>query len=105
MRPDEIVGLLKEIKDTIRPAQHVIISVITGVMIDDIINIIWEMLPVIRVMPNTAIEIGESMTCISTNAQGAKYLDTIRSIFDCMGKTKVISETEMIGATKLLLHS
>ncbi|MGQ9816819.1 MAG: pyrroline-5-carboxylate reductase family protein [bacterium] len=62
------MGLLKEIKDTIGPAQHVIISVITGVMIDDIINIIWEMLPVIRVMPNTAIEIGESMTCISTNA-------------------------------------
>ncbi len=99
--PNEIIGLLEEIKNTLSPSQHVLISVVTGVMIADIARIINKKMPILRAMPNTAIELGESMTCISYNDQAAKYLNEIIGIFDCMGKTKIIPETEMIGATVL----
>jgi pyrroline-5-carboxylate reductase len=55
----------------------------------------------VRVMPNTAIAIRESMTCLSCNGRAEKHIDYIKGLFDCVGKTKIIPETDMIAATAL----
>jgi len=99
--PSDIIGLLKEIKPVIKTTKHIIISVVTGVTITDIQEVLGKKLPIFRAMPNTAISIKESMTCLSYNSYGEKYIGYIKELFDCLGNTKVIPESDMIAATSL----
>jgi pyrroline-5-carboxylate reductase len=57
--------------------------------------------PVVRVMPNTAIAIQESMTCISARPEDKDALDLSVQIFDKLGKSVVIHEDLMVPATAL----
>ena len=52
-------------------------------------------------MPNTAIAIQESMTCLSTDDANASALPAVKKMFDALGKTLVIDETLMVPATAL----
>ena len=52
-------------------------------------------------MPNTAIAVGESMTCLASNDAHEEALTTAEAIFDTVGKTARIREEEMIAATAL----
>jgi pyrroline-5-carboxylate reductase len=53
----------------------------------------------LRIMPNIALEICESMTCISFRNTESKHEERILSVFDKMGKTMIISEDLMGAAT------
>jgi len=64
-------------------------------------NHLGDEVEIIRVMPNTAIAIKESMTCISTDKVESKGLEIAKQIFDSLGKTLVIAEDLMIPATAL----
>jgi pyrroline-5-carboxylate reductase len=50
-------------------------------------------------MPNVAVAIGRSMTCLSTGSDAA--LERARAVFDAVGTTVVIDEEQMIPATAL----
>jgi pyrroline-5-carboxylate reductase len=50
-------------------------------------------------MPNTAISVGESMTCLSANEKGKKNIEFAKIIFDAIGKTMCIEEKLMQSAT------
>ena len=52
-------------------------------------------------MPNTAIAIQESMTCLSSSNKKNSSLDIANEIFDSVGKTLVIDEELMVPATAL----
>ena len=65
VKPFQLKDVLTSIKPQLNPNKHVLISVATGVWIKDMQEILDEPFPVFRVMPNTAIAIQESMTCIS----------------------------------------
>jgi len=54
---------------------------------------------VVRVMPNTAIEYGASMTCIA--GEDEKSVEQARTLFETMGQTMVIKENLMPAATIL----
>ena len=54
-----------------------------------------------RVMPNTAISIQESMTCIAGNGNTKDCLDTVKELFDQLGQTVIITE-ELMGAATVL---
>ncbi len=101
VRPSEVVEVLKQIRKFIKPTYHVMVSVVTGVTTGDISEITGKKFPIIRAMPNTAIAIGESMTCLCCNREGSRYIEYISDIFQCMGKTKIVSEDDMIAATSL----
>src|SRR5690606_6719081 len=64
VKPYQIENVMKEIVPVLTK-KHILISVITGVTLDDLKNMASIALPVFRAMPNTAIAIRESMTCIS----------------------------------------
>ncbi|MEO1254683.1 MAG: pyrroline-5-carboxylate reductase dimerization domain-containing protein, partial [Bacteroidota bacterium] len=55
--------------------------------------------PVVRAMPNTAIAIGESMTCIASN--NSDGLAITEKLFNAVGKTLTIEEDLMQAATVL----
>jgi len=82
-------------------AKHILVSVVTGVLISDIEQSIQKKIPVFRAMPNTAISIQESMTCLSyTNATEAQ-ITFVKKVFSTLGKVVVIDEKLMEAATIL----
>jgi pyrroline-5-carboxylate reductase len=66
VKPYQVSEVLNSFKKQLT-ASHILVSVVTGVLIKDIEDIIKKKLPVCRAMPNTAIAIQESMTCLSFN--------------------------------------
>jgi pyrroline-5-carboxylate reductase len=89
-------GLKKELS-----ARHVLVSVITGVSVKDIQGIVKKKMPVFRAMPNTAIAIQQSMTCISHSDATAQQVDFVKEIFAVLGKVVAIDEKLMDAATVL----
>jgi pyrroline-5-carboxylate reductase len=101
VEPQQINGLLKEINPFLLPERHMIISVVTGVKITQIEEIAGTEIPVVRAMPNIAISVGESMTCIAGRASNDDSLVIAGKLFDLVGRTLVINEEEMIAATAI----
>lgn len=100
VQPKQVEKLIDEIRPALND-DHIIVSVITGVEIAQLQEYLQLSNPVIRCMPNTAVAIGQSMTCICTNGTGKDHLELIQSLFETVGKTLVIEERLMKAATVL----
>ena len=100
VQPQQITELLEQIAPSIDPARHRVISVVSGVSIRQLRERLGEAVPIIRAMPNTAVSIGQSMTCLSSNESGAALTEA-QALFDLVGQTLVIAEEMMIPATAL----
>ncbi len=98
VQPRQLDDLLDEIKPALDTVKHVVASVVTGVSIAEIQQKLGDAISIIRVMPNTAIAKGESMTCIATNGH-KNGLEEVKNIFDALGSTLVINEKLMQAAT------
>lgn len=101
VQPQQLNELLSEICENINPKKHLLISVVSGASIKAIKNHIGKNVEVVRAMPNTAISIQESMTCISAESKTNDALKVTKKIFDQVGKTLIIDEELMIPATAL----
>ena len=77
------------------------ISLVSGVEINNISSIIGDQIPIVRAMPNTAISIRESMTCITTIQKWEHHLDKVKALFNDVGETAIINEEKMTSATAL----
>lgn len=98
VQPGHFAEILQSIKDLLGD-NHVLISTITGFGIDKMENIVGKERYIIRSMPNTAISVGKSMTCICSNANGKKRIDLAKAIFNRMGHSMDIPESQMQAAT------
>lgn len=101
VQPGQLADLLNSIGPFLESKKQLVLSTVTGVSIRDIAASVGNSVPVIRVMPNTAIAIGESMTCLAANGLEGKALKKAVELFDRMGKTMVIKEEQMTPATAL----
>ncbi|QTE23521.1 pyrroline-5-carboxylate reductase [Polaribacter cellanae] len=93
---------LEQILDDIKPIlteKHVLISTITGFLIPKIEEKVGADKFIIRAMPNTAIAVGKSMTCLCSNAKGAKRIQLAEAIFNRLGHSLAIPESQMQAAT------
>jgi pyrroline-5-carboxylate reductase len=99
VKPQQFSTLAEEIKNAVT-AEHVVISTITGITHKEIESILGN-IPVFRIMPNTALEICESMTCISYKNAQTTHEEMVMSIFEKMGKILVIPE-DMMGAATVI---
>mgnify|MGYP000480341597 FL=1 len=79
--------------------KHVLISTITGFSISRIENLVGADQFIIRAMPNTAIAVGKSMTCVCSNEKGKQRLAVAEAIFNRLGTTISIPEQQMQAAT------
>ena len=98
--PQQLNHLLAEIGAGITPGQHTVVSLVSGASIAEISQKLPRGITVIRAMPNTAIAIRQSMTCIAAADQGEE-LATVKRLFEGLGKVVVIEEELMIPATAL----
>ncbi|HMI31335.1 MAG TPA: pyrroline-5-carboxylate reductase [Candidatus Limnocylindrales bacterium] len=99
--PQQIDALLAEISPHLRPDAHTLISVVSGVTIAEIKARLPAGVRVVRAMPNTAIAIRESMTCLASDETDREAIDVAQPIFGALGRTLVLDEDQMIAATAL----
>jgi pyrroline-5-carboxylate reductase len=99
VQPAQVKELLEELRDLFIPDRQVLVSVVTALGIDELKAILGMNIPVVRVMPNTAITICESMTCLAAKHEDRLSLDRVRKIFESLGSTIVIEESLMQAAT------
>ena len=100
VKPYHIEGVVKEIKPFLSPGK-IFISIVAGVGIDALSEMAGADIPIFRVMPNTAIALQESLTCISANENTEPYRQYVVELFDKLGKTVEIAEELMAAATVL----
>ena len=100
VKPYHIAQVIEEIKPVLGP-EKIIISIVAGVGIDELGEMAGKNLPIFRVMPNTAIALQESLTCISSNENTAPHKKYVIDMFNKLGKTIEIGEELMAAATVL----
>jgi len=100
VKPYQVTDVLNSFKNELT-ARHILVSVVTGVLITEIEEVVKLKLPVFRAMPNTAIAIRESMTCLSFTNAAARQVDFVKDLFSTLGKVVMIDEKLMEAATVL----
>lgn len=101
VQPRQLDTLLAEIRGALDPKRHTLISVVTGVSIAQVRAQLGIDLPIVRATPNTAIAIGQSMTCLAALPEHGDELRQATTLFDAVGTTLVIDESMMESATAL----
>ncbi len=98
VQPKQLEEILFQSKEYISKEQ-LIISTITGFSIEKIETILGQGFSIIRAMPNTAIAVEKSMTCISANTNDTSKITIAESIFNQLGNSMIIPENLMQAAT------
>ena len=101
VQPKQVKLLMEEIGKLLDIKKHILVSTVTGVTTEEIAGQIQNKIPIIRSMPNTAIAIGASMTCLCSLNATEQQMAIIRKLFDGLGKTMIIEERLMKAATVL----
>ncbi|HXY18476.1 MAG TPA: pyrroline-5-carboxylate reductase [Gemmatimonadales bacterium] len=99
--PQQLNALLDELRGSVDAARHTVVSVVSGASIAAIRAGLGTTAPIIRAMPNTAIAVRESMTCLATDAASHDRLAIVKTLFGAVGQCVVISEDLMVPATAL----
>lgn len=100
VKPFQVSEVLTAIKKDLA-AGKILISVVTGVTISDMESIVGKKVTLFRAMPNTAIAIQESMTCISSKDAGIGEIKYVNELFGKLGKVVTIDEKLMEASTIL----
>ncbi len=85
IKPYNILGVVKEIKNHLDSEKHTIVSLATGVSIQEIEKELPQNISVFRAMPNTAAAVSESITCICSNSNNEQKKKSIENIFNSIG--------------------
>ncbi|MFA6276639.1 MAG: pyrroline-5-carboxylate reductase [Pedobacter sp.] len=99
--PQQLKKVLEEIASSINPEKQLIISVVSGVSCEDVRKELGNNVQVIRAMPNTAIAIGQSMTCIASDNAIDKNMKDVTTLFETVGSVVTINEDLITSATAL----
>jgi pyrroline-5-carboxylate reductase len=100
VKPFQVAEVITGIKKDVT-VKHVLVSVITGVSLADLATMAKKKIAVFRAMPNTAIAIQESMTCISHENATTTQIDFVKGLFETVGKVVMIEDKLMDAATVL----
>lgn len=104
VKPWILPGVLEEIAPMVAFREQIIVSLASGITIDDMANILSRYSSariLFRVIPNTAMTVRKSMTFISHNNATEKQVEKVQAIFDQVGETAVIDERFLPAATAL----
>ena len=100
VKPFQVAEVIERIKPSLTP-NHVLVSVVTGITVEMLRNYAGNQVTLVRAMPNTAIAIQESMTCLCFDTISEETLNYVQELFNQLGKVVVIDEKLMDAATVL----
>ena len=102
VQPQQLGELLRGIGPSLEPERHRLVSVVSGASIAEIREACGRSVHIVRAMPNTAVMIGESMTCLAAEDDAPEgALAEAESLFEVVGRTLVIPEEMIVPATAL----
>lgn len=101
VQPRQLDELMLEIAPLLDARRHLLISLVSGATIADVGRLAGPDVAVVRAMPNTAVAMGRSMTCIALKEDRAEIREAAVGLFDTVGLTLVIDEELMVPATAL----
>lgn len=101
LKPYNVKEVLESVKQHFDPSGHIVVSVVTGVLLKEIAAFVDSATPVFRAMPNTAIAIQESVTCICHSGASDDQVKYVTELFNHLGITIPIDEKLMDAATVL----
>lgn len=100
VKPHQIKAIAEEIVSHLK--NPLLISVITGVSLENLASYFGAGKRIVRAMPNTAASQAESMTCIALNEQTTKEDKNVtEKLFSTLGEAVFIEEKLMDAATVL----
>lgn len=101
LKPYTILGVLHELQFDFDPERHILVSLATGISLNELQQTLKNNTPVFRAMPNTAADVGTSMTCIATQSSNKEAANLVEQCFNAIGQTIMIDEGLMDSATVL----
>lgn len=100
IKPQAAVKAMHEVKDKL-PGQVIIISIIAGMKLDSL-EAVFQTQPVIRVMPNTPVAVGEGMSAFALGKYAAeKETEIVEKLLSAVGKAILVKEEAMDAVTGL----
>jgi pyrroline-5-carboxylate reductase len=99
--PQQLNEALTQLKPAIDLNKQLVVSVVTGAHTQVFRNQLGDALRIVRAMPNTAMKVGESMTCLSAVNATEEDIQLVQDIFNTMGQCIQINEDLMSAATAL----
>jgi pyrroline-5-carboxylate reductase len=99
--PQQLDEALSQLQPAIDLEKQLVVSVVTGAHTQVFRDKLGDKLRIVRAMPNTAMKVGESMTCLSAVNATQEDVDMVQNIFNTMGQCIVINEDMMSAATAL----
>ena len=97
--PGQAKDVMLELKEELCSGSKILASVVSTVSIKDLKNWVGQEVEIVRIMPNTAVEFGASMSCFS--GENEQVVEQVKQLFEPMGQTMVINEQLMPAATIL----
>ncbi len=101
LKPYNVKEVLEELKNSFDAKKHIVISVVTGIYLKELTAIVDHGIPVFRAMPNTAIAIQESVTCLCHANATDEHVAYVTELFNQLGISISIDEKLMDAATVL----
>lgn len=101
VKPKQTKEVLQQIKFAVEKKNPIVVSVVTGVLVQDMKAILGSQARVYRAMPNTAIAIGESMTCLAGDETNKEAAEKVQTLFSKLGEAIYIQE-ELMNASTIL---
>ncbi|MFV0471999.1 MAG: pyrroline-5-carboxylate reductase [Paludibacteraceae bacterium] len=92
VKPWLVENVAAEIKNYIDPKKQIIVSIAAGVDFSQLIEFVGSDVTLFRVIPNTAIEVKESVSTIASLNADDEQIQFVKSIFDELGKTFIVDE-------------
>lgn len=99
--PQQLKKVLVEVAPEIDKKNQIFVSIVSGVSCADLKAVLGEDATVVRAMPNTAIAIAQSMTCIASDHASDGSLAEVEKMFETVGSVVIINEDLMTSATAL----
>jgi len=100
IKPYQADEVISEIKPFLKPGQ-IVASMMTGISIKELKELLPQGAIPLRVMPNTAVALQESMTMIAAPDCSEEQIELIKELFESLGKVLFINEELMAASTVL----
>jgi len=101
VKPQDIKEVLKELKPNIH-SSHLLISIAAGITTNYIIGLLGKNIPVVRVMPNTAALVGESISAFSSSCKlTSPQLVLVKKLMGVLGEIIEVHENQLDAVTGL----
>jgi pyrroline-5-carboxylate reductase len=101
VKPQSLPAVLRECASSLQPSS-LVISIAAGVRSSTIADALPQDTRVVRAMPNTPALVGAGATAVCAGPRaGASDIDFARSLFDAVGRSVIVDETQMDAVTGL----